>query len=84
VGITSNNSFTFPQSSGKSSLHSTKNLTIRVCETWHAVACSSHARATATSKQERPKKGEKEKPSKLHLKVTSMHMEVRALFGRIV
>jgi len=45
--------------------------------------CSSHASATATCKQERPKQGERKRPSRRHLKVTSMHMELRAPFGRI-
>ena len=34
--------------------------------------CSSHARATATLRQERPKQGERKRPSKRHLKVTSI------------
>jgi len=49
-----------------------------------AASCSSHSGAAATCKQELPKQGERERPTKRHLKVASMHMEVRALFGWIV
>ena len=41
------------------------------------ISCGNHASATATCKQERPKQGVRERPSKRRLKVTSMHMEVR-------
>jgi len=37
--------------------------------------CSSHARATATCSQKRPKQGERESPSKRHLKVTSKDIQ---------
>jgi len=46
--------------------------------------CSSHASATATCEQSQPKQGERERPSKRHIYLISMHMEVRACFGRSV
>ena len=44
---------------------------------------SSLASVTATYKQSPPNQGERKNQAKRHLKVTSMHMEVRVLFGRI-
>jgi len=50
---------------------------------WQLKMCSSHASATTTCKQSRSKQEGKDQ-AKRHLKVPSMHMEARALFGRIV
>jgi len=46
--------------------------------------CSSQTSAAATCKHSRPKQGERKDQAKRHLKVPSMHMKVKALFGRIV
>ena len=63
---------------------SQKDVARKRCSTFEeGKRCSSHVSATATCKQKRPKQGERERPSKWHLKVTSMHMEERAHFGRI-
>jgi len=46
--------------------------------------CSSHASATTTCEQRWPKQGEGKDQASGTYKVTSMHMDVRALFGRSV